>query len=348
MASSRRALASSLSSSSILAACLRRLASLSATSSWFSVNHAIRFSSSATRAPCLLSSSASCAASTPPLSSSRSSTGSIPPPPAIFASAARAAARAASRSRTSSRSRSPNSSCAVLSDASAASCLSRYRAPSPPVRSVSSRSRAISPLSRSIVPVKSPSLTANSRRIAAIVAVALSFSFWYPRMMASCVWISRRMDSASSTETHFTSIEPLAIWPHGVDAALTSAAARSASTRSLRSLFTASSRAFAWSAARSRSARAAASRDWHLRVKPAISASCASICVWSARFSAATPSLSCHVSRVFSNALLRRICAVSLGISGRTAAFVGGGGDFFSTVEYLDADLRASSATALG
>ena len=319
------------------------------------MNHAIRFSSSATRAPCLLSSSASCAASTavPPLSSSCSWSipGSIPPPipPAIFASAARAAARAASRSRTSSRSRSPNSACAALSADSAASCLSRYRAPSPPVRSVSSRSRAISPLSRSIVPVKSPSLTANSRRIAAIVAVALSFSFWYPRMMASCVWISRRMDSASSTETHFTSIAPLAIWPHGVDVALTSAAARSASTRSLRSLFTASSRAAAWSAARSRSARAAASRDWHLRVKPAISASCASICVRSARFSAATPSLSCHVSRVFSNALLRRICAVSLGILGRTVAFVvGGGGDFFLTVESLDADLRASSATALG
>ena len=313
------------------------------------MNHAIRFSSSATRAPCLLSSSASCAASTPGDSPpGDSSPGSIPPPPAIFASAARAAARAASRSRTSSRSRSPNSACAVLSADSAASCLSRYRAPSPPVRSVSSRSRAISPLSRSIVPVKSPSLTANSRRIAAIVAVALSFSFWYPRMMASCVWISRRMDSASSTETHRTSIAPLAIWPHGVDVALTSAAARSASTRSLRSLFTASSRAAAWSAARSRSARAAASRDWHLRVKPAISASCASICVRSARFSAATPSLSCHVSRVFSNALLRRICAVSLGILGRTAAFVGGGGDFFLAVESLDADLRASSATALG
>ena len=32
-------------------ACLRRLASLSATSSWFSVNHAIRFSSSATPSP---------------------------------------------------------------------------------------------------------------------------------------------------------------------------------------------------------------------------------------------------------------------------------------------------------
>ena len=88
--------------------------------------------------------------------------------------------------------------------------------------------------------------------------------------------------------------------------------------------------------------------DWHLRVKPAISASCASICVRSARFSAATPSLSCHVSRVFSNALLRRICAVSLGILGRTVAFVGGGGDFFLAVESLDADLRASSATALG
>ena len=86
-----------------------------------------------------------------------------------------------------------------------------------------------------------------------------------------------------------------------------------------------------------------------MRVKPAISASCASICVRSARFSAATPSLSCHVSRVFSNALLRRICAVSLGILGRTVAFVvGGGGDFFLTVESLDADLRASSATALG
>ena len=85
-----------------------------------------------------------------------------------------------------------------------------------------------------------------------------------------------------------------------------------------------------------------------MRVKPAISASCASICVWSARFSAATPSLSCHVSRVFSNALLRRICAVSLGILGCTAAFVGCVGDFFLTVESFDADLRASSATALG
>ena len=63
------------------------------------------------------------------------------------------------------------------------------------------------------------------------------------------------------------------------------------------------------------------------------------------RLSAATPSLSCQVSRVFSNALLRRICAVSLGILGLTfsdASFVGFG------VGSFEAERRARSATALG
>ena len=69
------------------------------------------------------------------------------------------------------------------------------------------------------------------------------------------------------------------------------------------------------------------------------------LCLERDRLSAATPSLSCHVSRVFSNALLRRICAVSLGILGLTfsdASFVG-------FVEgSFEADRRARSATALG
>ena len=203
MASSRRATASSLSSSSILADCLRRLASLSATSSWFSVNHAIRFSSSATRAPCLLSSSASCAASCAVLDASlvdrlRSAAGHL--------------RLRRSRRRSRRRVALANELALALGKLELRRLERRLggelplQVPSPVAAGslrLESKPRTISPLSLSICPLKSPSFNANSRRIALIVAVAVSFSFWYPRMMASWVWISRRMDSASSTETTF-------------------------------------------------------------------------------------------------------------------------------------------------
>eukprot|EP00982_Pelagococcus_subviridis_P007366 30588-Pelagococcus_subviridis.AAC.1 len=133
--------------------------------------------------------------------------------PASFASNARHAALAASLSCLSS---SASSSCSRFAVASADSARSvRSRCLSPPFSrfSASSFIRASSPLSLFTSATRALSVAAAARFALASAVTVRSFSFWYPRISASCATISLRSASASSTETHRTSVAPLASRP---------------------------------------------------------------------------------------------------------------------------------------